>query len=111
SRKVDRRAVVRNRLKRVARDCFRRARHLLPPGDYVFMAKREASAAERAALRRDLERLFQRLLALKPPAPQVTMPAASNPLPAQAPAAGNDIPHTPSMAGTELRPGDDRASE
>ena len=32
SRKVDKRAVVRNRLKRVARDTFRRHRHRLPAG-------------------------------------------------------------------------------
>jgi len=78
SRKVDRRAVVRNRIKRVAREFFRQQRVHLPVGDYVFMGRREAAAATTTQLRRDLESLLPRLRALKPPAPQVTMTTDSS---------------------------------
>lgn len=61
SRKVDKRAVVRNRLKRVARNVFRQHPDL-PAGDYVIMAKTEASTVDGEALRADLTRLLQRLL-------------------------------------------------
>lgn len=80
SRKVDRRAVVRNRIKRIARELFRQRRADLPAGDYVFMGRREAASASRAELRRDLERLLTRMLALKPPAPRVTIAPASTPV-------------------------------
>lgn len=80
SRKVDRRAVVRNRLKRIARELFRAKRDSLPAGDYVFMGKREAATAGRAELRADLERLLERMRALKPPAPRVTIAPASHPV-------------------------------
>jgi ribonuclease P protein component len=60
SRKVDKRAVIRNRLKRVARNVFRQQPSLLP-GDYIFMAKTEAATADGEALSADLARLLQRL--------------------------------------------------
>ncbi len=60
SRKVDKRAVIRNRLKRVARNVFRQQQSLLP-GDYIIMAKSEAATADGEALRSDLSRLLQRL--------------------------------------------------
>ncbi|MBK9494557.1 MAG: ribonuclease P protein component [Aquimonas sp.] len=60
SRKVDKRAVVRNRLKRIAREMFRQHSDLLA-GDYVVMAKTEAASADGQALRADLQRLLQRL--------------------------------------------------
>mgnify|MGYP005750909747 FL=1 len=110
SRKVDKRAVVRNRLKRVARDTFRRHRHRLPAGDYVFMAKREAATADSAALHRDFERLLARLAALKPPSPQVTMLGEAPSRPAGTDSAAASTP-SPTTAVTAQRPGDDRASE
>lgn len=61
SRKVDKRAVIRNRLKRVARNVFRRQLGL-PAGDYIIMAKTEAGTVDGEALRADLTQLLQRLL-------------------------------------------------
>lgn len=111
SRKVDKRAVVRNRLKRIARECFRHLRALLPPGDYVLMGKREAAEARPDQLRRDLERLLSRARALKAPAVQVTMPPVSAPCaePAALAASADSSPLT--TAGPESRHGNDRVSE
>jgi len=61
SRKVDKRAVIRNKLKRIARNVFRRQSQL-PAGDYIIMAKSEAATAEGEVLSVDLTRLLQRLL-------------------------------------------------
>ena len=76
SRKVDTNAVVRNRIKRIARDSFRRH-----PGhaalDCALVAKREASTATAEALRADLESLWRRAAALKPMPPAGTMRDAS----------------------------------
>ncbi|MDX1550279.1 MAG: ribonuclease P protein component, partial [Lysobacter spongiicola] len=44
SRKVDRRAVGRNRVKRVLREAFRQRRGFLRDGDYVVVARPGASA-------------------------------------------------------------------
>ena len=79
SRKVDRRAVRRNRLKRVLRDHFRRHHRLLPALDLVVLPKREACAASTAQLQADLQQLWQRLAALPPPPAQGTMPAVCPP--------------------------------
>jgi ribonuclease P protein component len=73
ARKVDTRAVVRNRIKRVARESFRQQRAGLPNFDYVLVAKREAATALSTALREDLSQLWRRALALKPGAPAGTM--------------------------------------
>lgn len=111
SRKVDKRAVVRNRLKRVARDWFRHCRTLLPAGDYVLMARPEAASAASEALHADLRTLQRRLVALKAKVPQGTMPAASGADP-QAPAAPASQPSPPpSSAAAPQRTGADRASE
>lgn len=64
SRKVDTRAVERNRLKRIARDSFRRSATELPTGDVLLVARREAAGAASAELRRDLDSLWRRLRAL-----------------------------------------------
>ena len=79
SRRVDRRAVVRNRIKRLTRESFRAAQPLLPPCDLVLVAKPEAAKASNAALCADLLALWKRLPALPAPSPQGTMPAASSP--------------------------------
>jgi ribonuclease P protein component len=65
SRKVDTRAVVRNRIKRVARESFRHARATLPAADCVLVAKRDAATAASAELRAELEQLWRRARALK----------------------------------------------
>jgi len=74
SRKVDKRAVGRNRIKRVARDLFRRERHRLPPGDYVLIAQPGAAALDNAALRAQCLQLLERARSLKPTPPAGTMP-------------------------------------
>jgi ribonuclease P protein component len=60
SRRVAKRAVDRNRLKRLARETFRVQRHL-PSWDFVVLAKPGAAAAEQGALRASLEHHFVRL--------------------------------------------------
>ncbi|MBC3970650.1 ribonuclease P protein component [Xanthomonas translucens] len=82
SRKVDKRAVVRNRIKRVLRDA---TRHLLPwlaPGDYVVVARSAAAQASGEQLRQAYLRLLRRAGALPAPAADGTMPP---PLPPSSP--------------------------
>jgi len=70
SKRVAAHAVERNRIKRIARDDFRRCRTQLPPGDYVLLAQRDAAGASSEALRAALASLWQRAGALN------TVPAA-----------------------------------
>ncbi|MBS7458962.1 ribonuclease P protein component [Coralloluteibacterium stylophorae] len=74
SRRVSKRAVERNRIKRTGRESFRRVAASLPPGDYVLVAKPEAATCDNAALRADLERLWARVATLNPPGGDGTMP-------------------------------------
>jgi len=60
SRKVDPRAVGRNRIKRVLRDAFRHLRAELAPGSYVVVARPAAAKAPPAALREAFARALQR---------------------------------------------------
>lgn len=76
SRKVDTRAVVRNRIKRIARDSFRRQAELALL-DFALVAKREAAQASAEELRADLAALWRRAGALKPLPPAGTMRDAS----------------------------------
>jgi ribonuclease P protein component len=73
SKRVAAHAVERNRIKRIARDSFRRLRLQLPPGDYVLLAQRDAAGASSEALRAALATLWQRAGALKttPAAPTI----------------------------------------
>jgi ribonuclease P protein component len=59
SRKVSRRAVQRNRIKRVVRECFRR-RPDLPPVDIVVMARPGAAACDNRELAASIEALLER---------------------------------------------------
>ena len=81
SRKVDSRAVGRNRIKRALRETFRHLRDELPPGDYVLVARPPAAKCTHAELAAALRSLLQRAGALPralPPTPAPgTMPAAS----------------------------------
>jgi ribonuclease P protein component len=78
SKRVDKRAVARNRNRRQVREAFRLQRHLLPPGDYVFQAKPEATQVDNPGLRHALLKLLERAATtLKAPAPPVTMPPAA----------------------------------
>ena len=80
SKRVDKAAVGRNRVRRQINETFRQHRATLPNGDFVFVAKPEAKKADNAALRRDLLSLLDRARTLKPMAPTGTMPpSAANP--------------------------------
>jgi ribonuclease P protein component len=60
SKRAARRAVERNRLKRVAREVFR-LQQQLPSSDFVVLAGIAAREASRTELRLSLEKHFQRL--------------------------------------------------
>ncbi|MGQ0801158.1 MAG: ribonuclease P protein component [Pseudomarimonas sp.] len=64
SRKVSKRAVDRNRIKRCARESFRLNRANLPCGDAVLVAFREAVAADSQTLRDELSRIWRKIAAL-----------------------------------------------
>lgn len=74
SKKVDKRAVGRNRIKRLVRDWFRHSRAELPGGDLVVVAKPQARTALPQQLREDLHILTKRSRALKPAGGRGTMP-------------------------------------
>lgn len=76
SKKVDKRAVGRNRIKRLARECFRCHRDRLPAGDYVLIAQPGAKAVESAELSAQCLQLLQRAATLKPMSPTGTMPTS-----------------------------------
>nr|WP_298125331.1 ribonuclease P protein component [uncultured Pseudoxanthomonas sp.] len=78
SRKVDTRAVMRNRIKRQLREHFRRLRAGLPGGDYVVVARAPAAKADAGQLRATFERVLVRAGALPPSAPGGTMPPGLN---------------------------------
>jgi len=73
SRRVSKRAVERNRIKRQLRESFRRMRASLPPLDLLVIARSDASAADNATLRAELDRLWPRLRPLKPVTPTGTI--------------------------------------
>lgn len=79
SRKVDRRAVGRNRIKRVLRDEFRQLRTRLIPGSYVVVARPAAAQADNATLRAAFVSVLKRARALPPPSTAGTMPASPIP--------------------------------
>ena len=74
SRKVDPRAVGRNRIKRVLREHFRRLRCRLMPADVVMVARPAARDATPTQLRDAFERLLRKAGALPPSPPPGTMP-------------------------------------
>lgn len=80
SRRVDGRAVVRNRIKRRLRELFRRLP--LRAGDCVVVARAGAATASQAVLEASLTRLLGKLGALPAPSATGTMPG-----PAPAPGA------------------------
>lgn len=61
SKKQARRAVDRNRLKRLVRDSFRRHREALPDVDIVVMARRDAVDVDNRKLQESLSRHFARI--------------------------------------------------
>lgn len=80
SKRVDKRAVGRNRIRRQVRECFRLQRATLPPGDYVVLALSEAARQDNATLREELLSLFERARTLKPRGAAVTMPPPDAPV-------------------------------
>lgn len=82
SRKVDKRAVGRNRIKRTLREAFRHLRGQLPGGDYVLVARPAAAKASPEQLREAFVGLLIRAGALPPQDAGGTMrPAPSSPPP------------------------------
>lgn len=65
SRKVSKRAVTRNRIKRIARESFRLEHAALPAIDVLVIARASAAGATRQELRHDLDRAWTRLRTLK----------------------------------------------
>jgi ribonuclease P protein component len=63
SRRVSKRAVDRNRIRRIVRESFRHARAGLPPVDVLIIANNQAVNVSRSELRAELDRLWQRLQA------------------------------------------------
>ena len=59
----------RNLVKRMARESFRLRRERMPPVDLVLSPGREVSRGDRATLRRDLDALFDRVIATAIPNP------------------------------------------
>ena len=74
SKRVDKRSVGRNRIRRQIKESFRLLQASLPPGDYVVLAKPEAARADNGALRDELLSLFGRARTLKAVAAPGTMP-------------------------------------
>jgi ribonuclease P protein component len=65
SKRVSKRAVDRNRIKRLVRESFRRARHALPPVDLMVMAREQACTLPGSVLLAELDALWRRLPPLK----------------------------------------------
>ncbi len=79
SRKVDPRAVGRNRIKRQLREQFRQLRVGLPSGAYVLVARPPAAKTTNPQLRAALIDLLTRAGALPPPGAPGTMAAFDRP--------------------------------
>ncbi|MEO7053017.1 MAG: ribonuclease P protein component [Rhodanobacter sp.] len=65
SKRVSKRAVERNRIKRLVRESFRRVRHQLPPVDLMVMAREQAAGVPGAELLRELDGAWKKLLAAR----------------------------------------------
>ena len=66
SKRVSKRAVERNRIKRLVRESFRRARAQLPPVDLVVMAREAAAGVPGSQLLAELDALWRKFPPLKP---------------------------------------------
>jgi ribonuclease P protein component len=63
SKKHVKRAVDRNRIKRIVRESFRNHQQMLPPADFVVMARETSFKAENAELFASLEHHWKKLCA------------------------------------------------
>jgi ribonuclease P protein component len=77
SKRVSKRAVERNRIKRLVRESFRRVRDRLPPIDLMVMAREQAAATPGPQLLAELETLWAKLI------PDGSVPERSPPLPVE----------------------------
>ena len=73
SRRVSKRAVDRNRIKRLVRESYRHVRGELQALDILLVARSSAVPTPNAALREDLSALWKKLMALKAGAGPGTM--------------------------------------
>jgi len=80
SRKVDKRAVGRNRIKRTIRETMRQLRHQLCGGDYVIVARAAAKTANNAQLRAALAQVLRRAGVLLVPIKSSNVPTATPPV-------------------------------
>ncbi|MEO7430450.1 MAG: ribonuclease P protein component [Dokdonella sp.] len=64
SKRVSKKAVRRNRIKRIARDCFRGMRGALPAVDILLIARSSADLEQNAVLRAELAQLWERIATL-----------------------------------------------
>jgi ribonuclease P protein component len=64
SKRVSKKAVRRNRIKRIARDSFRLTRHDLPAVDILLIARSSADLEQNATLRDELVKLWERIATL-----------------------------------------------
>ncbi|HXD35241.1 MAG TPA: ribonuclease P protein component [Rhodanobacter sp.] len=63
SKRVSKRAVERNRIKRLLRESFRRVRHQLPSVDLMVMAREQAANVPGPQLLAEIDVLWKKLLA------------------------------------------------
>jgi ribonuclease P protein component len=63
SKRVSKRAVERNRIKRLVRESFRQVRHRLPPVDLMVMAREQAANVPGPQLLAEIDSLWKKLLA------------------------------------------------
>lgn len=73
-KRVAKRAVERNRIRRIVRESFRHCRGQLATGDYVLVAQPAACNAPAPNLRTELAGLWDRASRLKPAPAAATMP-------------------------------------
>jgi ribonuclease P protein component len=69
SKRVSKRAVERNRIKRLLRESFRRVRHQLPPVDLMVMAREQAAGVTGTQLLLEIDALWKKLMASRPATP------------------------------------------
>jgi len=63
SKRVSKRAVERNRIKRLLRESFRRIRHQLPAIDMMVMAREQAAGVTGPQLLAEMDQMWKKLLA------------------------------------------------
>jgi ribonuclease P protein component len=102
SKRVDKAAVRRNRIRRQIKEEFRLQRATLPHGDYVLLAKPEAGKLDNAGIRAELSSLFERAKRL----PAATLAASNDTAALNPPAAPalNDPTPTGTMPASDAPP-------